>query len=73
MGVAAILFLMDSSQKLIRSSKIPREQWTQSNQRFTSDGAHKLPKAAILENGRLWLDAKKKYMGWIAQAHRSCL
>ena len=26
MGAASILFLMDSSQKLIRTSEIPREQ-----------------------------------------------
>ena len=38
MAAAAILFLMDSSQKLIRSSEMPREQqyqiWMQSKQRF---------------------------------------
>ena len=46
MAAAAILFLMDSSQKLIKSSEIPREQpyqiWMQSKQRFMSYGAHKL-------------------------------
>ena len=46
MAVAAILFLIDYSQKLIKSSDIPREQsyniWMQSNQRFISYGAHKL-------------------------------
>ena len=46
MAAAAILFLMVSAQKLIRSSEIPREQpyqiWMQSNQRFKSYGAHKL-------------------------------
>ena len=46
MAAAAILFLMDSSQKLTRSSKIPRKQpmqiWMQSKQRFISYGAHKL-------------------------------
>ena len=46
MAAAAILFLLDSSQKLIRSSEIPREQpyeiWMQSKQRFISYGAHKL-------------------------------
>ena len=40
MAAAAILFLMDSPQKLIRSSEIPREQlyqiWIHSNQRFIS-------------------------------------
>ena len=38
-------FLMDPSQKLIRSSEIPREPyqiWMQSNQRFISYRAHKL-------------------------------
>ena len=46
MAAAAILFLMDSFQKFIRSSEIPREQpyqiWMQSNQQFISYGAHKL-------------------------------
>ena len=46
MAAAAILFLMDSSQKLIRSSEIAREQpyqiWMQPNQRFISYRAHKL-------------------------------
>ena len=46
MAVAAILFLMDSSQKLIRSSEIPREQsyqiWMQSKQQFISYRTHKL-------------------------------
>ena len=46
MAAAAILFLLDSSQKLFRSSEIPREQpyqiWMQSKQRFISYGAHKL-------------------------------
>ena len=43
MAAAAILFLMDSSQKLIRSSEIPREQpyqiWMQIC--FISYRAHK--------------------------------
>ena len=46
MAAAAILFLLDLSQKLIRPSEIPREQpyqiWMQSNQRFISYGAYKL-------------------------------
>ena len=46
MAAAAILFLMDSSQNLIRPSEIPRKQpyqiWMQSNQRFISYRAHKL-------------------------------
>ena len=46
MAAAAILFSMDSSQKLIRSSEIAREQpyqiWMKSNQRFKSYPAHKL-------------------------------
>ena len=46
MAASAILFLMDSSQKLIRASELHREQpyqiWMQSNQRFISYGAHKL-------------------------------
>ena len=44
MAVAAILFLMHSSQKLFRSSEIPREQpyQMQYNQRFISYRAHKL-------------------------------
>ena len=50
MAAAAILFLMDSSQKLIRSSEIAREQpyqiWMQSKQRFISYLAHKLFKMA---------------------------
>ena len=46
MAAAAIFFLMDSSQKLIRSQEIPREQpyqiLMQTNQRFMSYRAHKL-------------------------------
>ena len=43
MAAAAILFLKDPSQKLIRSSKIPREELLmQSNQRFIRHRAHKL-------------------------------
>ena len=46
MAAAAILFLMDPSQKLIRSSEIPGEQpyqiKMQSNQRFISYRARKL-------------------------------
>ena len=60
MAAAAILFLKDPSQKLIRSSKIPREQpyqiWKQSNQRLSCPQAFW---AAILENGDFWLSAKK--------------
>ena len=45
-AAADILFLMDSSQKLIRLSEISREQpyqiWMQSNQWFISYRAHKL-------------------------------
>ena len=48
---SAILFLMDSSQKLIRSSQIPRKPprqiWLRSNQRFIRYRAHKLYWAAI--------------------------
>ena len=62
MAAAAILFLKDLAQKLIRSSQIPREQlyqiWMQSNQRFIRYRAHRL--------FRFWLGAKKKYMGRIA-------
>ena len=46
MAVAAILFLKDPSQKLIKSSKIPREQLDQilmqSNQQFIRYRAYKL-------------------------------
>ena len=46
MAVAVILFLMDSSQKIIKLSEIPKEQpyqiWMQSNQWFISYRAHKL-------------------------------
>ena len=55
MAAAAILFLMDSSQKIIRSSEIPREQpyqiWMQSKQRFISYRAHKLFRRAFFLNG----------------------
>ena len=61
---------MDSSQKLIKSSEIPREQpyqiLMQSNQPFISYRAHKLfrrPKWPLMA----WWE--KKYMGRIAQAH----
>ena len=64
MTVAAILFLKDPSQKLIRSSEIPREQLyqicMQSNQRLIRYRAHKLFLAAILENGRLQIGALQK-------------
>ena len=76
MASAAILFLMDSSQKFIISSGIPREQpyqiWMQSNLRFKSYRAHKLfrrPSSKMAAYGLV----PKKYMGWIVQAHRSCL
>ena len=46
LAAAAILFSMDASQKLFRSSELPREQpyqiWMQSNQRFISYRANKL-------------------------------
>ena len=46
MAEAAILFLIDSSQKLIRSSEKPREQpyqiVMQSNQRFISYRAYNI-------------------------------
>ena len=46
MAAAAVLFLMDLSEKLIRSSEIPREQpyqiWMQYKKQFMSYGAHKL-------------------------------
>ena len=55
MDAAAILFLMDWSQKLIRSSEITREQpyqiWMQSNQRFISYRAHKLFRQPFFFNG----------------------
>ena len=69
MAAAAILFSMDSSQKLIRSSEIAREQpyqiLMQSNQRFKSPKAFW---AAILKNRGFWLGAKK-YMGRIDIGH----
>ena len=60
MAAAAIWYLMDSSQKLIRSSQLHREQpyqiWMQSNQRFISYGAYKLyglvPKKTRLHKSR---------------------
>ena len=77
MAAAAILFLMDSYWKFIRSSEIPREQpyqiWMQSNQRFKSYGAHKLFMQPSWKMAAYGLVPKKKYMGWIAQAHGSCL
>ena len=75
MAVAAILFLMDSSEKLIRALEIPKEQpyqiWMQSNQRFISYHAHKLFLGGRL--GKWPLMAWCKNMEWIAQAHRSFL
>ena len=77
MAAAAILFLMDLSQKLTRSSEIPKEQpykiWMQSNQRFISYGANKLFRRPFSKMAAYGLVQKKKYMAWIAQAHRSCL
>ena len=55
MAATAIFFLMDSSQKLIRSSEIPGEQpyqiWMQSNQRFISYHADKLFSRPSFLNG----------------------
>ena len=63
MVAAAILFLMDPSQKLIRSSEMPREPSyqirLQSNQRLLCLQAFWV---AILENSRLRLSAKRKYI-----------
>ena len=64
---AAILFLMDSFQKLIRSSEILREQPIMNAIQPTV-----IVLTSFLENGRFWLGAKK-YMGRIAQAHKLCL
>ena len=59
-AAAAILFLMDSSQKLIRSSEIHRKQpyqiCVQSNQRFISYRAHKLFRRRGKKN-QCWFDA----------------
>ena len=62
MAAAAILFLMDPSQK--RSSEMPSEPSYQIGLHPT---AHKLlcqqaSWVAILENGRLWPGAKRKYI-----------
>ena len=66
LAAAAILFLMDSSQKFIRSSGIPRKQpyqiWMQFNLRFISYRAHKLfrrPSSKMAAYGLV----PKKYMG----------
>ena len=73
-AAAAILFLKDPSQKVIRASEIPREQlykiWLQSNQRFISYCAHKLywrpsSKTTVYDSV-----PPKKYIGRIAQGHR---
>ena len=62
MAAAAILFLMDSSQKVIKSSEIPREQPYQSNQQVIEPTTF-----FFLKNDGFW----QKYMGRIALSHRS--
>ena len=65
MAAAAILFLMDLSQKLNKSSEIPKEQpyqiWMQSNQRFISYRAHKLFRRPSWNMAAYGLVPKKLY------------
>ena len=79
MAAAAILFLLDSLQKLIRSSELPREQpcqiWMQSNQRFISYRAHKLFKRpswkmaayGLVPQKNIWDELPKHILGHVCK------
>ena len=67
-----ILFLMDSVNQIIRSSEIHIEQPYQIWMQSISYRAHRLFRWPSWKMAAYGL-VPKKYMGWIAQGHRSCL